>query len=357
MKGKGFTMKKTLSVILATVMVLLSVAVFSSCDNDPVIPTEGTSEAAETEKETTTENGEDVQFSEIPVTAEPWYDEEAPAVNTEKPTDSDYQKEYDQLTLPPATTNSAEGNENDPSASVPQFTTPSTGGTTKKTDKTETTKKTSTNKETTTKTATTSPDSGDGSGVVTPSEVTRPAVTYFDKYVKSVLNSGNYTATVNGTFRGHSATVNIYKNGGTAYKITSKSFPVFRYFYSGGNVYIIVPADRSYAVVDVADTVVGMLESIVASESVAMTADGMTYCGLKSGVGYICETYKASDGTVYRYYFNDGGLTRIDVSGPSGNSTIGVSLRSGVSEGGVFSVPSGYRQVDVQEYIDKVESL
>lgn len=348
-------MKKTLSVILATVMVLLSVAVFSSCDKDPV-ETMSTTDFTETQNESTSVQNEILQNLDTSVTAEPWYDEENSMIGTEHTTNSDYQKDYDELTLPPATTVASQENETDKGGEVPQFTSPSTDTTTKKADKTETTNKTTANKETTAEPTTASSDSGSVSGVVTPSEVPRPNVTYFDKYVKSVLNSGNYTATVNGTFRGYSATVNIYKNGGTAYKITSKSFPVFRYFYSGGNVYIIVPADRSYAVVDVADTVVGMLESIVASESVAMTADGMTYCGVTSGTGYVCESYKDTDGTVYRYYFNNGGLTKITVSGPSGNSTIGVSLKSGVSEGGVFSVPSGYRQVDVQEYIDKIES-
>ena len=350
-------MRKILSFVLAVTVVFSCVAFFSSCDKEPT-KVDVSTMVSDTDTLTgTTENITENAF-DLAVTAGQWYDEQYIESGIEHTTNSNYQKDYDELTLPPAITSI---NKNDTTVNAPQFTTPSTNTTTKK----ETTTKTSSNKETTktttTTTTTTSSDSDNGSGgYVTPSEVPRPNVTYFDKYVKSVLNSGNYTATVAGTFQGHSATVNIYKNGGTAYNISTvyHSVPVScRYFYSGGNVYIIVPSMISYAVVDVADPVVGVLESMVSSESVAMTADGMTYCGVTSGTGYVCESYKDSDGTTYNYYFNEGGLTKIGVSGPSGNSTISVSLRSGVSAGGVFSVPSGYKKVDVQVFIDKVESL
>ncbi len=354
-------------------LVFSCIAFFSSCDRG--VTDDGTTgltaEQSVTEKEETT-----LINSDESVTADEWYDEEHIGTGTVHTTNENYQKDYEELTLP----SGGETAENDGTTGkngetatdkngekvtdkVPQITTPDTSASTTKTDsqdgEKEPTKESTTadsgqsgNEENTT--------GGDTGGTVTPSEIPRPNVTYFDKYVKSVLNSGNYTATVKGNFRGYSATVNIYKNGGTAYNIstTYKSVPVScRYFYSGGNVYIIVPSMNSYAVVDVADPVVGMLESMVASESVAMTADGMAYCGVTSGTGYVCESYKDTDGTVYKYYFNSGGLTKIVVSGPSGSSTINVSLKSGVSSGGVFSVPSGYRKVDVQVFIDKVESL
>ncbi len=380
---EGIIMKKTLATLLIPILIFSCVALFSSCDkqitDDSTAENTASAESV-TEKESTAE-----ELSDESVTADEWYDEVHIGEGTVHTTNKDYQKDYDELTLPSDGEADGQGNGSEKitetvtdkdgkpvtdkngekvTAEVPQLTVNGTTASASKVTSTKTPEKTT--KESTTGnsqqdgTANNTNGENEGTGSVTPSQVPRPNVTYFDKYVKSVLNSGNYTATVVGNFRGYGATVNIYKNGGTAYSIstTYKSVPVScRYFYSGGNVYIIVPSMQSYAVVDVADPVVGVLESTVASESVAMTADGMAYCGLTSGTGYVCESYKDTDGTVYKYYFNSGGLTKIGVSGPSGNSTINVSLKSGVSSGGVFSVPSGYKKVDVQVFIDKVESL
>ena len=101
-----------------------------------------------------------------------------------------------------------------------------------------------------------------------------------------MLNSGNYTATVKGNFQGYSATVNIYKNGGTAYNISTvyHSVPVsYRYFYSDGSVYIIVPSVLSYAVVDETDPVIKKLENIASQATALLTNNEMTCLGVSSG--------------------------------------------------------------------------
>ncbi|MBQ3150555.1 MAG: hypothetical protein IJB86_04850 [Clostridia bacterium] len=372
-------MKRTISFILITTLIFMSVAL-SSCKKEIYVDT---TETALSDTEVSSGDDTSTTSTDIDITAEAWYDEQG-YYGTEHTTNSNYQKDYDALTLPPP--------ESDPSAPSDSGTAPTDNKTDtdgksttkadtsdkeqetdknspdKPTDNKTTTKETTTQKpsgkETTTKESvtkeSTTTDSGDTPGSLNPAPIPRPNVTYFDKYVRSVLNSGNYTATVNGTFRGHKATVNIYKNGGTAYKIstTHNRIPVsFRYFYSGGNVYIVAPTEMSYAIADIADPVVGALESVAASESVAMLADGMEYCGMRSATGSVIESYRDSDGTYYHYHFTSGGLSKIVTSGPDGNSTITVSLFSGVTDGGVFSVPKSYKQVDVQVFIDKFESL
>ncbi len=336
-------MKRTIYICAALITVLSTTAALTSCGKQQVQekPTTTANTAISTEKDNS-------DVSQTEVIAEEWYDEQFTNAPIEITTNKSQQADFDSVTLPPH----QEGEDT----------------TTAKTDEKQTSAKPSTtsqdNEPTAKQESTTNSSSGGLAGTLEPPtlvEAPRPSVTYFDKYVKSVLNSNSYTATVNGNFRGYSATVNIYKNNGsTAYQISTRYHGVplsCRYFYSGGNVYIIVPSMRSYSVVDVADPIVGALESMVASESVAMKADGMTYCGVKNEGGYIRESYKDSSGTAYHYYFNSDGLSKIEEVSSYGKSTIGVKLTSGVSAGGVFSVPSGYTKVDVEVLVDKLESM
>ncbi len=343
-------MKKAICVCSALILILSCGFTLGSCGRGENADTTYNSADESLATAVTAANEED---SSTEILAESWYDRQPTAVD-KATTNEGYSAEYEMLTLPPAA-NEATGAVAGETASVPGTTANAEENTTKAVEPTQQT----TAQKPQGTTAAQAPN-WNGGEVATFNPVERPGVTYFDKYVKSVLNSGNYTATVSGKFSGYSATVKIYKNGGKeAYEVSTvyHSVPVsFRYFYSGGNVYLIVPAMASYAKVDVADPIVGTLEAMVAAESVAMTADGMDYCGVTNTGGYVRETYKAADGTIYHYFFSSSGLERIDVVSGGSGSTIKVHLASGAASW-AFSVPSGYVKVDVQVFIDKYQAM
>ncbi len=299
-------------------------------------------------------------------------------------TDEHYEEDYEELTLPPAIS-TTKANETTTAKS-------DTSTTTKKTESKVTTTKQSlvtttapTTKPTTTKPTTTKKGEepttmfeintelfsqtvvittmenqvdehiGFGGGVGDVTEVPRPNVTYYDKFVTDVLNSGSYTYTRQVGDETGTAVYTIYADGGkTATKVESGINGIgisFRMFTKDGKGYIIIPTMLSYFVTEEMDGFEGIEEAL--SEFKGLVDIGsFKYCGLRTGTGYVCESYMDPESTVgIDFYFSSVGLTKMEVVDleTKERETIVCSLKSGVKDNSVFSVPAGYNRITEEE--------
>ncbi len=357
-------MKRFLALFLVTALTFSLAAVLGACGKDEV--TDNTTASVSGESEIIADSSEKKSFDEV---------ESRP----ERTTGEHYSEEYEKLTLPSAVPSTSKKTEAQ-----------TTETTTKKNDTKQTTAKQSlitttqapvstTKKETTTKkTESTSrleintdmfsqtevysevvdnvQDEFVGfGGGVTPSEVPRPQVTYYDKYVTDVLASKNYTLTTQMIENGEGITLIVYSDGDKkAYKgvLSYNEMAIsFRYFRKDGKAYMVIPSMMSY--IEDADMGEAMEEfdnAVVEAYDIISTED-LVYCGLSTGVGYVCEMYKNEEqGVGYNYYFNSEGLIRVEtvILATGERSTSYFSLKSGIEEKGVFSIPAGYKKTDFE---------
>ena len=195
---------------------------------------------------------------------------------------------------------------------------------------------------------------GFGSGV-TPSEVPRPEVTYYEKYVEDVIQSKNYTMAVQMDEEGQSVTLEVFSNGSQkAYKGTAKyngTTMSFRFFEKNGKAYVVLPTFLMYFEEDGSSGFTDGFDEAMLDAYRIVDNPNMTYCGVSSGVGYVCEMYKDTEMNVgYNFYFSSKGLTKVETVDLSTGERISntFSLTTGVKDKSVFEIPKGYTKTDIE---------
>jgi len=361
-------MKRFTSLFLVATLVLSLALILGACGKDKAVDVDNTaSESVEAEE--SSEKSVKEQLSEI---------ENRP----ERSTGEHYSEEYEKLTLPsedPTTTKADKQNDEKETTTKKNDTKVTTtkqslATTTKRATAELTTKK----KETTTKKGDVNAPQintdlfsqtevfsevennigdeyvGFGGGV-TPGEVTKPEVTYYQKYVEDVIQSKNYTMKVQMDEAGQSVTLEVFSNGDQkAYKGTAKysgTTMSFRFFEKNGKAYVVLPSFLIYFEEDGSSGFTeGFDEAMLDAYSIVDNPD-LVYCGVKSGVGYICEMYKDTVQNVgYNFYFSSKGLTKVETVDLSSGERISntFSLTTGVEDKKVFEIPKGYTKTDIE---------
>ncbi len=358
-------MKRFLALFLVTALTFSLAFVLGACGKDK-----------ETDNTTASVSDEDEAFSDS--TEKKSIDEFESKV--ERSTGEHYSEEYEKLTLPSAvsTTKQTETKKNETTTKKNDTkqttakqslitTTQATTATTKKettTKKNESTSRLEINTDLFSQTEVYSEvvDNvqdefvGFGGGV-TPSEVPRPEVTYYDKYVTDVLASKNYTLTTQMVENGDGVTLIVYSKGDQrAFKgvFSYEGMAIsFRYFKKDGKAYMVIPSMMSYIEDSDMGEAMEEFDSAVADAYELISNEELVYCGLSTGVGYVCEMYKNEEqGVGFNYYFNSEGLLRIEtVVLSSGERTTNYfSIKSGIEEKDVFSIPAGYKKTDFEGF-------
>lgn len=385
-------MKKWIATILSISLVIGMAAVLHACgkpkDEPQTTATQEQSESVtgESVSETKFDLSEDVSnmLGEI---IDPNYS------YTEVSTNEHYQEEYDALTLPTAvTTQPVAGTTKPHTTTNPavretttafQFTSPSrtqttkpSGGSTKPSGETTTTRQSA---------ATTQPAEPETTMLadVVGSNVTpnvqdatvmpRPQVTYLDKYVVDILQSGSYTAEMEMTEEGMTMSITTYVDGDDwaseipigsmlaqemgmpASMGVGKMRFIIKDMKSNPKAYIVLPTGNYMEMNDIAEAAEMMAESGAQNLRQQMQLDKLQYCGKTTGVGYVCETYILPEDNIrYDFYFaqTDGytGLVRWDVSDLSSNAVeehVVMRLYKGVSNKKAFTVTG--KKMDPEE--------
>ncbi|MBQ3150065.1 MAG: hypothetical protein IJB86_02335 [Clostridia bacterium] len=361
-------MKRFLSLILVAALTLSLALALGACGKNK-----------ETDNTTAADSAVSGEAADVAISEE---ESVSKVVHT---TNEHYEEDYEELTLPPAIS-TTKANETTTAKS-------DTSTTTKKTESKVTTTKQSlvtttapTTKPTTTKPTTTKKGDEPTSlieidtnlfsqteifttianniqdeyvgfgGVNEITEVPRPNVTYYDKFVTDVLASGNYTMTMQTTQEGTTVSFTLFRDGEkTAYKGETNYNGIamsFRFFQDGDTGYIVLPFIKSYFRQETAEGFSDGFNDALDDVNDIISMNNLQYCGVRSGTGYVCEMYKDTENNIgYNYYFSSEGLTKIEAvdmaSGEKNTQTC--ALKAGVEDNGVFKKPSGYKEVNAEE--------
>ena len=109
---------------------------------------------------------------------------------------------------------------------------------------------------------------------------------------------------------------------------------------TGTDFYLVIPSMKGYAKLP-ADEFNNMFPNVINTNDKNVKYMGTTKVNFE-GKSYICETYNTVDSTT-KYYFIDGKLKRIEITGNDGTTSIleNVVYSSTVDES-VFALPKGY---------------
>ena len=348
-------MKKWISTILSLSLVIGMAAVLHACGKPKA--------AGDTTTESATWSAEPDGESTKSALADIWdefddYDDESYSY-TERTTDEHYQEEYDALTLPRAvTTQPAAGTTRAQTTTNPavretttqfMFTSPSHASTTKKEaegtkaagDATTTTKPSTTAAQQSAEPETTMLADlvGDGgAGEVRPATVVpRPQVTFLDRYVVDILESGAYTVQMEMKDDEMPVQVTMYvKDDNRAMEIpvggmmaqsiglpaslgnVGKIRVIVKDMSSNPKAYVAFPTGYM-EMTDIEDAA-DMLQEAGGGQDLRrqLQIDRLQYCGKTTGIGSVCETYVLPDEQLeYNFYFSMTddyeGLVRWDV--------------------------------------------
>ena len=197
-------------------------------------------------------------------------------------------------------------------------------------------------------------------------EIPRPNVTYLDKFVVNVLQSGSYTMQTELKTDGYAMPMTTYANGDNfelkmnfgsalaemmgAPAVLGQSGQI-RLITTGMNssnphVYFCWPGSYTELEGKGVDEIKELFMDTESERSMlsAMQFDSLVYCGVQTYQGYIVETYKMpEENLMYCFYFDSQGLAKweiIDMSTNQVAETITVKLTAGVTDKNAFK-PSG----------------
>ena len=357
-------MKKGLSVILVIALVASLAGVLGAC-------------GGKGENDTTTESTEQT-------TASPWkelledftndYEDES---YTERTTDEHYEQEYEALTLPSANpTKAASANATTAATTKANatrvtttkafmFTSPSQPSTTKKPGTTAASGSTTATTASTTTQATTVTDStsmtdniaetnvGFGGNVTEGGTVSRPQVTYLDKYVMDILAGNSYTVQAEMKSEGIAIPYTFYKDGNNgAFKGRLGSFlgaedmpklgglDEVRVVIKDSKLYIAWATGYVQMVDQDMEDVLNSMKDMDVSKM--FRTDALEYVGVVSGTGYVCESYRIPEENLgYSFYFTSNGISRVEVVDLETRQvveTTSISLKPGVSDKNAFNL-------------------
>lgn len=366
-------MKKGLSVILVLALVSSLAAVLGACGKGGSEPT------TETTEQTSANPYQDL-LDEFTFD----YADESYSY-TERVTDEHYEEEYEALTLPTAKKDNVAVNATTTKVNAVRetttkqfmFTSPTAPSTTKKNEATSSSAGSTTT--TTTKPASQQATSASDSTSMTDTipvtnagfsggnttgggSIARPQVTYLDKYVVDILAGNSYTAKTEMKADGMAVPVTYYANGNNmAVKMRVSSMLASEINMpglmgldevriitkgTGADTHIYLAWTGGYMEVEGEglDEVKEMMGEMQANQDIRalLQTDRLEYCGIVSGVGYVCESYRIpEDNLGYCFYFTSEGITRWEVVDLETNQvveTMNISLKSGVSDSKAFTV-------------------
>ncbi|MBQ3151361.1 MAG: hypothetical protein IJB86_08985 [Clostridia bacterium] len=186
----------------------------------------------------------------------------------------------------------------------------------------------------------------------------RPVETYYDRFVKNVLNSGEYTMSMVAEEEGAQVKFTLYKSEDeSAYEGEADYNGIrlsFRYLEENGKGYVVFPFLKVYVIQDIDGEISEGFAGFEAEMNSAMSADKADYLGIITSAGYVCEAYRLDDGSICRYYFNADGLFKVETVTAEGTEVIDMTVKAGVSDESVFSVPEKYREVEIDDLEDMI---
>ena len=216
----------------------------------------------------------------------------------------------------------------------------------------------------------------------------RPNVTYLDKYVIDVLNSGSYTCEGERKIEGYSFPTTTYcttdkfavkatLGSAIAEALKDEGVNVGALLKNAGEIKMVVTgidtsSPRSYLCVgdgyyefdesnsdqntdEAVELLTGGEFNLLLGD---IPFDALEYTGINSYTGYAIETYKqAEENLLYRFYFDSQGLAKIekiDMSTSQVMEVITVKLSSGVKDKNAFKVEGKKKSLDdLQNEIEK----
>ena len=349
-------MKKWISTILSLSLVIGMAALLHACGK-PKDKADTTTESATWSAEPDGESSKSA-FENLWDELDDYEDESYSY--TERTTDEHYQEEYDALTLPRAvTTHPAAGTTRAQSTTNPSvretttqfmFTSPSHASTTKKEQAGTNAAGNESTKASTTAPSTTAAQSAeeettmleDVIGNVSASDVhsvtvmPRPQVTYLDRYVVDILQSGTYTVQmemkdgdmpvqVTMYVKGNDRSMEIPIGGMMAQQIglpasfgkAGKVRVIVKNIDSNPKAYVTFPS--GYMEMEDMENAADMIKEAGGGDiRQQLQIDRLQYCGDSVGMGYVCETYLLPEENLqYNFYFSEttgySGLVRWDV--------------------------------------------
>lgn len=196
-------------------------------------------------------------------------------------------------------------------------------------------------------------NAGFGSGNVTGGgSIPRPQVTYVDKYVLNILAGNSFTLRMEVKEDGVTIPVTSYKDGDNyANKVRLSNLigadlPGFggadevRTVVKDGKCYVVWAGGYVQLEGEGFGDIVGSLDQMDVNEM--FRTDGLEYCGVVSGVGYICENYRDPEENLgYSFYFNSKGIFRWEVIDLETNQvveTMNISITPGVADKNAFAL-------------------
>ena len=381
---KQWTIKQWISILAVAGLVVVMAAVMTGCKE----PKAGESTTTESVTETTSQAHDNELSGFLEELQEDWPQEYSTVEHT---TDEHYDEDFKALTLPAAVPaaasnqgKTASGGNNTAAQTVRretttqfQFTSPSrSAGTTKSgsSTTTTTTKKNnvqSVDEQTSHSDTTSLTERITDEHVVNASEATeipRPNVTYLDKFVINVLQSGSYTMQTEMKADGYAMPMTTYSNAdnyevkmgfGSAMaemmgmpaafgKSGEGRLIATNMNSSNPHIYLCWPGSYVELEGEGVDEAKQMFMDSESERSMlsSMQFDAMVYCGFRTYQGYIVETYKMpEDNLMYNFYFDSQGLAKweiIDMSTDQVTENITIKLTAGVTDKNAFK-PSGNR--------------
>ena len=368
-------MKKMISVLSVLALVISLAAVMTGC-KEPKAGEDTTTASTATEEAAETTDNELSGFLEE-------LEEEMSAYSTvEHTTDEHYEDDFNSLTLPSAAPAAATTKRASAASTTQavrretttqfQFTSPSRSASTTKAAQSSTTTTTKKNSSQSVDEQTSYSDTTALTERITDehvvnasqaNEMPRPNVTYLDKFVINVLQSGSYTMQTELKADGYAMPMTTYSNADNfAIKMSMGSAMADMMgapdvFGKLGDIRLITTNMNSNPRMYLAwsggytelegEGVDEMKEMFMDAESErsmlsTMQFDALVYCGYETHQGYIVETYKLpEENLMYCFYFDSQGLAKweiIDMSTNQVTETITVKLTAGVTDKNAFKV-------------------
>lgn len=213
-------------------------------------------------------------------------------------------------------------------------------------------------------TSTTSSSGGSGGGDVGEGQIPKPSVTYLDKYVINVINSGKYTIKMLMKNDESTTAFTHYVDGentSTVLVVTDKGVKfTAKLINKNDKHYIVVPLFAKYAEVtndDIGSIVDEDLSDVSIIKGLFKEMDKWEYRGITSITGMNIESYKDSNGTIQKFYFNSSGLQKVESVSNGNTETMNIVIESGVSSDQAFVIPSGYKKTNFDDIFNSATGV
>ncbi len=165
------------------------------------------------------------------------------------------------------------------------------------------------------------------------------------KYVVDIVETGQYTMTVEATSDGLKLDyVGIISGENTMQEMNMLGLMTIRLVSLDGKCYLLSPKGKRYAEISF-EEFEKQLETI---KNFSLEFKGLSLTDTqkvtKNGKEYVVETYKDADGKVSKYYFRNNALELIEIEKNSKSETMKYTISPEIDKSKI-AVPSGYKKV------------